>query len=202
MKLLMHICCANCSLYPIKNLKSKGIGITGLWFNPNIHPYTEYENRLDAVKKLELLLKNPPSPPFTKEGMGGLLDIQIHYIDYYGLKEFIDKTNNGGENRCRICYEMRLDETARRAKEMGFGGFTTSLLVSPYQKHDVIIDTGKEMEKKYSIQFFYEDFRPGWEESVRMSKERGLYRQKYCGCIYSEMERYTKKVESVKLKNG
>ena len=129
-----------------------------------------------------------------------LWELNIEYKDYYGLREFIDKTNNGGENRCRICYEMRLDETARKAKEMRLDGFTTSLLVSPYQKHDVIIDAGKEMEKKYAIQFFYEDFRPGWKESVRMSKELGLYRQKYCGCIYSEMERYTKKIQNSKWK--
>ncbi|MFA4828938.1 MAG: epoxyqueuosine reductase QueH [Thermodesulfovibrionales bacterium] len=175
MKLLMHICCANCSPYPIKTLTEKGISITGLWFNPNIHPYTEYSLRLDAVKQLQKLW-----------------ELNIEYKDYYGLREFIDKTNNGGENRCRICYEMRLDETARKAKEMRLDGFTTSLLVSPYQKHDVIIDAGREMEKKYAIQFFYEDFRPGWKEGVRMSKELGLYRQKYCGCIYSEMERYAK----------
>lgn len=171
----MHICCVNCGLYPIKTLTEKGISITGLWFNPNIHPYAEYSLRLDAVKQLQKLW-----------------ELNIEYKDYYGLREFIERTNNGGENRCRICYKMRLDETAKKAKEMRLDGFTTSLLVSPYQKHDVIIDTGKEMEKKYSIQFFYEDFRPGWKESVRMSKELGLYRQKYCGCIYSEMERYAK----------
>lgn len=204
----MHICCANCSLYPIKNLSEKGIAITGLWFNPNIHPYTEYKNRLDAVRKLELLWKNPPAPinptilPLSKGrnkeglfsgGMGGLgsaMNFQIHYMDYYGLKEFIEKTDNGGENRCRICYEMRLNETAKKAKEMGLDGFTTSLLVSPYQKFDVIIDAGKEMEKKHSVHFYIEDFRPGWKKGVELSRELGLYRQKYCGCIYSEMERY------------
>ncbi|KAF0143707.1 MAG: hypothetical protein FD156_2442 [Nitrospirae bacterium] len=171
----MHLCCANCSLYPIKTLTEKGIFITGLWFNPNIHPYTEYSLRLDAVKQLQKLR-----------------ELNIEYKDYYGLREFIERTNNGGENRCRICYEMRLDETARKTKEMRLDGFTTSLLVSPYQKHDVIIETGREMEKRHSVQFYYEDFRPGWKEGVRMSKELGLYRQKYCGCIYSEMERYAK----------
>jgi predicted adenine nucleotide alpha hydrolase (AANH) superfamily ATPase len=189
MKLLMHLCCANCSSYPIKTLSEKGVSIRGLWFNPNIHPYAEYNLRLNAVKKLELLLKNPPSPPFTKGGMGGLLGIQIHYIDFYGLKEFIKRTENGRTERCRICYTMRLDETARMANAMKFDGFTTSLLVSPYQKFDVIIDVGREMEKKYSVLFYEEDFRPGWKAGVKLSRELGLYRQKYCGCIYSEMER-------------
>ncbi|HBR21371.1 MAG TPA: hypothetical protein DD713_02180 [Nitrospiraceae bacterium] len=195
MKLLMHICCANCSLYPVKTLSEKGVSVTGLWFNPNIHPYAEYKNRLDAVKIFELLLKNPPSPPFAKGEMGGLLDIQIHYIDYYGIKEFIQRTGNGGENRCNVCYEMRLDKTAQKAREIGADGFTTSLLISPNQKFDVIIDIGREMERRHSVEFFIEDFRPGWKQGVELSKKLGLYRQKYCGCIYSEMEKHLERVK-------
>jgi len=175
MKLLMHLCCAVCGTYPIKTLSEKGISIEGLWFNPNIHPYTEYSLRLSALKKLHKFW-----------------GLHVGYIDYYGLKEFIERTGNGGENRCRICYEMRLNETAKKAGEMGLDGFTTSLLVSPYQKFDVIIDVGREMEKKYSVLFYEEDFRPGWKEGVKLSRELDLYRQKYCGCIYSEMERYLK----------
>jgi len=173
MKLLMHICCANCSLYPIKSLTGKGIDIKGLWFNPNIHLYAEYSLRLNAVKQLQNIWK-----------------LDIEYNDYYGLRDFIRETGNGGENRCHICYRMRLDETARKAKEIGADGFTTSLLVSPYQKFNVIIQTGREIEKKHSVQFYFEDFRPGWQKGVEISKSLGLYRQKYCGCIYSEMERY------------
>ena len=89
---------------------------------------------------------------------------------------------------------MRLEETARIAKKMGLDGFTTSLLVSPFQKFDMIIDIGREMAKRYSIPFYFEDFRPGWKDSISLSKELGLYRQKYCGCVYSEMERYLKKI--------
>jgi predicted adenine nucleotide alpha hydrolase (AANH) superfamily ATPase len=76
---------------------------------------------------------------------------------------------------------------------MGLDGFTTTLLVSPYQKFDMILEVGKEMSKRYAIPFLFEDFRPGWKETMRLSRELGLYRQKYCGCVYSEMERYTKK---------
>lgn len=177
----MHICCANCSLYPITSLKSRGINITGLWFNPNIHPYTEYSLRLDALRQLQDSWR-----------------LDINYIDYYGLKDFIGETNNGAEDRCHVCYRMRLEETARRAKEMGLDGFTTSLLVSPYQKFDVIIETGREIENKYSVEFFAEDFRPGWKQGVQLSKNLGLYRQKYCGCIYSEAERYIKKIQNSK----
>ena len=149
------------------------IDVTGLWFNPNIHPFTEYSLRLDAVKKLQDAWR-----------------LEIDYVDHYGLREFIEKTGNGGEGRCRICYATRLEETARRAVTMGLDGFSTSLLVSPYQKFDVIIETGKEIGNKYGLEFFMEDFRPGWKKGVELSRELGLYRQKYCGCIYSEMERY------------
>jgi len=178
MKLLMHICCANCSLYPVKTLTEKGIAVTGLWFNPNIHPYAEYSMRLNAVNKLEKAW-----------------ELSIDYIDYYGIKEFIQKTGNGSENRCNVCYEMRLDKTAQKAREIGADAFTTSLLISPYQKFDVIIDIGREMEKRHSVQFYLEDFRPGWKQGVELSKELGLYRQKYCGCIYSEMEKHLKQVK-------
>lgn len=175
MKLLMHICCANCSLYPLEDLLSKGIDIKGLWFNPNIHPYNEYQNRLDAVK-----------------GLQKLWNLDVEYIDHFGLKEFLMATVNRENERCIFCYTMRLEETARTAKKMGLDGFTTSLLVSPYQKFDMIVAVGREMENKYSIPFYSEDFRPGWKTGVSLSKELGLYRQKYCGCMYSEMERHLK----------
>jgi predicted adenine nucleotide alpha hydrolase (AANH) superfamily ATPase len=119
-------------------------------------------------------------------------NLDIEYIDNYGLKEFIRAVVNNENNRCSFCYYIRLEESAKIAKKMGLDGFTTSLLVSPYQKFDMIIDIGKEMEKRYSIMFYIEDFRIGWKEGVRISRELGLYRQKYCGCIYSEMERYLK----------
>lgn len=171
----MHICCANCSLYPLKSFLSKGIDVKGLWFNPNIHPYTEYKMRLESVERLERLWS-----------------LDIEYIDHYGLKEFLIAVVNREDDRCRLCYSMRLEEVAKTAKKMRLDGFTTSLLVSPYQKFDMIVDIGREMGKKYSIPFYIEDFRPGWKPNISLSKELGLYRQKYCGCIYSEMERYIK----------
>jgi epoxyqueuosine reductase len=181
MKLLMHICCANCCLYPLKTLFSKGIDITGLWFNPNIHPYTEYRMRLKSVQELQ-----------KKWGL------DLEYADHYGLKEFVRSVVNHEDNRCSLCYSMRLEETAKMAKERGLDGFTTSLLVSPYQRFDIINNIGREMGERYSIPFYSEDFRPGWKEGMSLSKALGLYRQKYCGCIYSEMERYLKKSEKLK----
>jgi hypothetical protein len=129
-----------------------------------------------------------------------LWNLDIEYIDHYGLKEFIRAVVNKEKEgeRCLLCYSMRLEEAAKIAKKMGLNGFTTSLLVSPYQKFDKIIAIGQEMGKRYSIPFFIEDFRQGWKTGINLSKDLGLYRQKYCGCIYSEMERYLKTVKSDK----
>ena len=117
-------------------------------------------------------------------------DLDIEYIDHYGLEEYLQAVVDNEVNRCAVCYTMRLEKTASIAKKMGLDGFTTSLLVSPYQKFDTIINIGEEIGKKYAIPFFSEDFRSGWQEGIALSKSLGLYRQKYCGCVYSEMERY------------
>jgi predicted adenine nucleotide alpha hydrolase (AANH) superfamily ATPase len=179
MKILMHICCSNCCLYPLKTLFSKGIDVRGLWFNLNIHPYTEYRMRLESLQKLQKTW-----------------DLDIEFVDHYGLKEFLRAVVNNEDNRCTFCYSVRLEETAKTAKKMGLDGFSTSLLASPYQKFDVIAGVGREMGNRYSIPFYCEDFRPGWKNSVALSKEIGLYRQKYCGCVYSEMERYLGKKQA------
>jgi predicted adenine nucleotide alpha hydrolase (AANH) superfamily ATPase len=99
-----------------------------------------------------------------------------------------------------VCYTLRLEETAKTAKKMGLDGFTTTLLVSPYQKFDMIIEVGKELSKIYTIPFFFEDFRPGWKETMSLSRDLGLYRQQYCGCVYSEMDRYLKKQRTKRTK--
>lgn len=173
MKLLMHICCSNCAVYPVRTLQQRGIDIKGFWFNPNIHPYMEYINRLDALRKLE--------------DQWGL---DVGYDDNYGLTEFLRNVVNHEETRCEYCYRVRLERTASTARESGADAFTTSLLVSPYQKIDMIRSVGQSLQEKYDIEFYYEDFRGGYREGRRMAKEMDLYSQKYCGCIYSEMERF------------
>lgn len=176
MKLLMHICCSTCCLYPLQTLLSRNIDVRGFWLNPNIHPYTEYALRLESLRRLQIEW-----------------NLDMEYADNYGLKEFVRAVVHDEENRCSVCYTMRLEATAGTAKRMGLDGFTTSLLVSPYQKFDMIMRIGNEAAKKYAIPFFAEDFRPGWKEGMKKSKAFGLYRQKYCGCIYSEMERNIRK---------
>jgi epoxyqueuosine reductase len=176
MKLLMHICCSNCCIYPLESYLLKGVDIKGLWFNPNIHPYTEYSNRLDSVLKLQKIW-----------------DIDMEYMDEYPLDDFLRSIAGTGKNRCEICYSTRLERAAETARKMNLDGFTTSLLASPYQKFDAIISIGQSLAKKHGIAFHAEDMRKGWHLSRPMSLELGLYRQKYCGCIYSEMERYSNK---------
>jgi predicted adenine nucleotide alpha hydrolase (AANH) superfamily ATPase len=171
MKLLMHICCSNCSLYSLKSLLSQGVDVKGLWFNPNIYPRPEYERRLSSLQDLRRLWH-----------------LDVEYVDKYGSDDFVRELGNPHDNRCIRCYTVRLEETAKTAKKMNLKGFTTSLLVSPYQKFDSIVSVGREMEKKYSIAFYVEDFRIGYRESIPLSKELGLYRQKYCGCVFSEQE--------------
>lgn len=176
MKLLMHICCSNCSIYPLQNILSKGIDVKGLWFNPNIHPYTEYVKRLESMEKLQRLWA-----------------FDVEYIDQYPLDEFLKAAAGQGTNRCAVCYAIRLDKTAATAKKMRCDGFTTSLLASPYQKFAIINEIGKEMAKRHGLAFYSKDFRTGWQISKTLSTELELYKQKYCGCIYSEMERFRKK---------
>ncbi len=172
----MHMCCSNCGLYPMKSLHSKGVDVKGFWFNPNIHPLAEYRERLDSLEKLRRLW-----------------GFEVEYIDHYGLDGFLKTIGDPDDNRCLRCYAMRLDKTAETARKMGLNGFTTSLLVSPYQNFGAIAEIGREMGEKHSIPFYLEDFRVGYKESIPLSRELGLYRQKYCGCVFSEAERRAKK---------
>lgn len=170
------MCCSNCAIYPVQKLREMGHEIVGLWFNPNIHPYTEYQQRLSSLKRLQ-------------QAWG----LEIIYKDYYGLEEFIRAVAFDEKNRCDFCYQWRLDVTARVAKEEGIDAFTTTLLVSPYQKFDRIIEKGNLISLSHDIEFLPIDFREGFRGAFSVSKELGLYRQKYCGCIFSEKERYMKR---------
>ncbi len=185
MKLLMHICCANCCIYPLQTFLGEGVDIKGLWFNPNIHPYTEYRQRLDALQKLQ-----------------SIWHCDLEYIDAYPLDTFLRSIAGKEEKRCAICYSLRLEKTAEIAKKMNADGFTTSLLASPYQRFNVISEIGRETGRKYGIDFYGRDLRHGWMVSKSQSREFGLYSQKYCGCIYSEMERYLKKKKRTAFETG
>jgi len=147
--------------------------VWGFFYNPNIHPYTEYQKRLEAVKIL-----------------AEKMDIKMLYRDGYNLEEFLKNTINNIDERCGYCYFSRLEAAAKAAKENGFDYFTSSLLYSKYQNHEEIRNIGKGLAEKYGISFYYDDFRVGWKQGIKESKDMGLYRQQYCGCIFSEKERY------------
>ena len=174
MKLLMHTCCAPCSVYCIDELRVEGIEPTVYWYNPNIHPYTEYKARRDCLKE------------YTKN-----INVEAIFEDNYGLDEFCKNVVCDLQNRCQdYCYPLRLEQTAKYAKEHGFDTITTTLLVSPYQKHDIIKRLAEEIAKKYGLKFLYRDFRVGFKVGQARARELGLYIQKYCGCIFSERGRY------------
>jgi epoxyqueuosine reductase len=173
MKILLHICCAPCAIYPVQELRVGGNQVTGYFFNPNIHPYQEYIRRRETVRKF-----------------ADLIELAVIYRDEYRLEEFLANVAANPDQRCLYCYSSRLEIVAAAAVELGFESFSTSLLYSRYQKHEVIRETGERIGEKYGITFHYADFRKGWQEGISVSKKMELYRQQYCGCIYSEKERY------------
>lgn len=174
MKLLLHTCCAPCSVYCIEKLRSEGIEPTVYWYNSNIHPYMEYKARRDCLKE------------YTKS-----INVEAIFHEDYGLDEFCKNVVCDLKNRCiNYCYKVRLEETVKYAKENGYDAFSTTLLVSIYQNHDAIKQIAEELAQKYNIEFVYRDFREGFREGQAKARELGLYMQKYCGCIFSEEDRY------------
>jgi len=121
-----------------------------------------------------------------------LTNLQMITSDEYQIIEFMRAIAGHEANRCPVCYKMRLEQTAKAARENGFDAFTTTLLISPYQNHEQIVEIARDVAKNAGVDFYYEDFRPGFREGHRISKEMGLYHQSYCGCVYSEWERYAK----------
>jgi predicted adenine nucleotide alpha hydrolase (AANH) superfamily ATPase len=160
-----------------------------LWYNPNIHPYTEYRVRRDALVRF-----------------AGDRELALNIIDEYGLRDFIrgvfpgaagveagGPAEAGGASRCLRCYRVRLEKTAALAAAGGYEGFSTTLLISPWQNHEGIRGAALEAADKYGVPFLYRDFRPRFRAGQEEARRRGLYMQKYCGCIFSEEERYLKK---------
>ena len=173
MKLLLHICCAPCSIYPIRVLRRDRHDLRGFFFNNNIHPYTEYRKRLETLSR------------YARQ-----IDLNVTVPDSYEMEDFLRAVAFRETERCRYCYYDRLRTTALFAKNGAFDAFSSTLLYSKFQKHEIIASIGKAVGQEVGVPFHYEDFRIGWKEGVQISKEMGMYRQQYCGCIYSEKERY------------
>ncbi|MBD1401435.1 epoxyqueuosine reductase QueH [Pelovirga terrestris] len=173
MNILLHICCANCAIYPVTMLRQQEHEVTGFFYNHNIHPYQEFRKRLDTTREY-----------------AGQVELPLLVNDNYHLDEFLAQVASKPEERCKYCYQSRLRLAAEQAHKIGAEAFTTTLLYSRYQQHDAIVEYGRQLATEFRLTFFYEDYRRGWNEGIRISKQMGLYRQQYCGCIYSERDRY------------
>lgn len=174
-KILVHTCCGPCFIYPYEKLKGEGFEVFSFFYNPNIHPYGEYLKRLTTWK-------------------GFVSEFQIPYENSnYEPKVYFQAVNFLEKERCLQCYRLRLEKAAKKAKEMKFDYFTTTLLVSLYQKHGEVRKIGKSLGELYGVPFFYEDFREGYYQGVEKSRRLSMYRQWYCGCLYSEIERMEEK---------
>ena len=176
MKILLHACCAPCLVIPYDDLSKEGHEVTAFFFNPNIHPYSENLRRQDAFNS---------------------------YTEVNGIRVMKDDTGLEMEDwfreivfrepqRCRLCFNFRMDVVARLAEAKGFDAFSTTLLYSRFQKHDLLKTSCEAISENHRIPFIYRDWRTGWNEGVKRYRKLGFYRQKYCGCLYSEKERAKK----------
>ena len=180
-KILLHVCCGPCSIYPLDYLRAEGYDVMGYFYNPNIHPYTEFNKRKE-----------------TLAAYAQKTDWPVIFDEEYQLEEFLREVVHREALRCRYCYVIRLRQAAKIARKGNFDCFTTTLLVSPFQKHELIKETGEAVAQEYGIPFYYIDFRPGFKDAAARSRELEMYRQQYCGCIYSEKERYYRKKKTAK----
>ena len=176
-KLLLQACCAPCSSYVLE-LLSNYFQITILYYNPNIYPFSEYEKRLGEVRKLIKLVKgkNPIN----------IMEVDYDSTSFDSISKGLEKEREGG-TRCHKCYYLRMEKTAKLAKECNYDFFTTTLSISPYKNAQVLNRIGEVLEEKYHVRYLYADFKKkeGYKRSIELSKQFNLYRQEYCGCKYS-----------------
>ena len=173
MNLLLHICCACCLCAPLNELRKEGFRVTGLFYNPNIHPFLEFRRRLKALRVFQ---ESDPIP--------------VVYQEEYGIREYWKNVNYEGDDRCADCYALRLKFTADYAKRNGFDTFTSTMLFSVYQNHEQLKMISENLSREHEINFVYRDYRHLAECSQDIARKKMIYRQGYCGCIFSEYERY------------
>ncbi len=176
MHTLLHICCAPCSIACISSLRAEGIEPVGFWYNPNIHPYTEYRQRRNTLVEYAADIHMP----LIQEGS-------------YGLRQFIARVDGDFAGRCQVCYRLRMQRTAAYAAGHGFTHFTSTLFISPYQQHELLREEAERAAADWGVELLYRDFRPLFRQGQDRARELGMYMQKYCGCIFSEEERYQKR---------
>jgi len=172
-RILLHTCCAPCSIYPVSTLRGEDVTVHAFFYNPHIQPWQEFDRRL---KTLESYADSEKIPLIVR--------------DDYDPVGFFRQVAFRETNRCTYCYSLRLEAAARLAAKSRFDAFTTTLLYSKQQKYELVAALAEEASRRHSIPFLYRDFRAGWKEGQEKAKSLGMYRQQYCGCIYSEMERF------------
>ena len=170
---LVHCCCAHCTAYTIGHWRQQGYETSALWYNPNIHPYMEHQHRLEAMQSLAEFLSFP-----------------LIVAKGYDIIEYFRQVVGNEAQRCQYCFRLRLLRTAEDALRLGFDAFTTSLLISHQQKHELLKEIGDSLAQEKGISFLYADLRKRYSDSRHITKPLNLYRQQYCGCVYSEWERY------------
>ena len=170
---LIHACCAHCAAYTVDHWRQNGYEVGALWYNPNIHPYSEHQHRLEGMQSL------------AKE-----INLPLIISDGYDMIEYFRRIAGDESRRCQHCFDLRLAKTAESARQMGFGAFTTTLLISPHQKHGLLKEIGSKLAEEKDLEFLYADLRKRYSDSRHLTKPLNLYRQQYCGCVYSEWERY------------
>lgn len=185
MRTLLHICCAPCSVACVEMLREEGIEPVGFWYNPNIHPFTEYKMRKNTLVQ------------YAKD-----INMNLVLENEYGLRHFIEGIFPHFDKRCEFCYTIRFEETAKYAAENGFDSFSSTLFVSPYQNHELMKQVAEKAAEKYGISFLHRDFSIRFREGQDKARELDLYMQKYCGCVFSEEERYKKKKKTQKTEEG
>jgi predicted adenine nucleotide alpha hydrolase (AANH) superfamily ATPase len=170
---MLHICCGPCAVYPVKALRMDGLEVMGFFYRHNIHPYTECRKRQE-----------------TLQNYADQIDLRLICQEGYDLEGFIRNVAFREADRCTYCYHDRLRCAALLAKRGKFDYFSSTLLYSKFQKHATIKSIGESIAKDVGVPFLYIDFRSGWKQGIIESKRLEMYRQQYCGCIYSEKERY------------
>lgn len=180
-RILLHICCGPCAITCVERLRDEGLDVTGFFYNPNIHPGQEYlrrrEGAAEVAARMGFPLLFPESPDLQSE---------------HGMEEYFRATAGKQNNRCLFCYKIRMQKLLCTAVAGGFDLISTSLLYSRYQKHDSIRAIGCSLCTASGPGFYYSDFRSGWSRGITLSKKWGIYRQQYCGCLFSESDRYLK----------
>lgn len=174
MKVLLHACCGPCTIVPLLRLRGEGIQPHGVFFNPNIHPFTEWDRRREALEQFA-----------TQEA------VPLLPADGYDPTPWMRSVAFRESERCRICYHERLRHVAHLARRGRFDAYSSTLLYSVHQKHELIREIGESVGSEVGVRFLYRDWREGWKEGIEASKKMGLYRQTYCGCLLSEAERYS-----------